>query len=148
MTSSQERARSQPQVDVHFGHADRRYQPHDRLAVRYEISGLGQERVRAVEHSVVWYTERKGEEDLGVHHFQRITDEALLPPATVVGSFATDLPASPLSYEGVIVKIRWCVRVRLFFGGGRDFVSEHVFDVGGIPPAQRAAGRTAAGAEA
>ena len=83
-----------------------------------------------------------------MHHLQLITDEALLPPATVVGSFATDLPASPLSYEGVIVKIRWCVRVRLFFGGGRDFVSEHVFDVGGIPPAQRAAGRTAAGAEA
>lgn len=140
--------RVQPQVDMLFDHPDRRYQPNDRLAVRYEISGLGPERVRAVEHSVAWYTEGKGEEDLGVHHFQRISDEALLPPATMTGSFGTDLPASPLSYEGVIVKIRWCVRVRLFFAGGRDFVSEHVFDMGATPPAQRVAGRTAAAAEA
>jgi hypothetical protein len=148
MTGSHERGRRQPQVDVLFDHAERRYLPHDRLAVRYEISGLGQERVRAVEHSVVWYTEGKGEEDLGVHHFQRITDEASLPPAIMVGSFSVDLPASPLSYEGVIVKIRWCVRVRLFFFGGRDFVSEHVFEVGVIPPARRVSGQAAAEAEA
>jgi hypothetical protein len=45
------------------------------------------------------------------------------------------LPASPLSYEGVVVKIRWCVRIRLFFATGRDFVSEHVFVVGDIAPA-------------
>lgn len=148
MTRSHDRTRSQPEVDMLFDHADRRYQPHDRLAVRYEISGLGQERVRAVEYSVAWYTEGKGEEDLGVHHFQRITDEALLPPVTMTGSFGGDLPASPLSYEGVIVKIRWCVRVRIFFASGRDFVSEHVFDVGTIPPAQRVASRAAAIAEA
>jgi hypothetical protein len=148
MTRGPDRVRSQPQVDVLFDHADRRYQPRDRLAVRYEISGLGQDQVRAVEHSVAWYTEGKGEEDLGVHHFQRITGEALIPPATMEGSFGTDLPASPLSYEGVIVKVRWCVRVRIFFAGGRDFVSEHVFDVGTIPPAQRLAARTAADAEA
>jgi hypothetical protein len=33
------------------------------------------------------------------------------------------------------VKIRWCVRVRLFFAAARDFVSEHVFELGAIPPA-------------
>lgn len=148
MTRSHDRPRGQLEVDMLFDHADRRYQPHDRLAVRYEISGLGQEQVRAVEHSIAWYTEGKGEEDLGVHHFQRITDEALLPPATMLGSFGSDLPPSPLSYEGVIVKIRWCVRVRIFFVGGRDFVSEHIFDMGAIPPAQRVASRAADGAEA
>jgi hypothetical protein len=46
------------------------------------------------------------------------------------------LPQSPLSYEGLIVKVRWCVRVRLFFDGSRDFVSEHVFVLGRIPPAR------------
>jgi hypothetical protein len=51
------------------------------------------------------------------------------------GTIAVRLPASPLSYEGVVVKIRWCVRIRLFFATGRDFVSEHVFDVGDIAPA-------------
>jgi hypothetical protein len=148
MTRSHDRVRSQPQVDMFFDHADRRYQPHDRLVVRYEITGLGPERTRAVEHSVAWYTEGKGEEDLGVHHFQRITDAGLIPPAMMSGSFGIDLPASPLSYEGVIVKVRWCVRVRIFFAGGRDFVSEHVFDVGAIPPAQRVAARNVDGAEA
>jgi len=44
-----------------------------------------------------------------------------------------------MSYEGMIVKVRWCVRVRLFFAGGRDFVSEHEFDMGQLRPA--AAGR-------
>jgi hypothetical protein len=39
-----------------------------------------------------------------------------------------------LSYEGVIVKIRWCVRLRVFFESGRDHVSEHVFTVGRVPP--------------
>lgn len=141
MTRGLDRIRSQPQVDVMFDHADRRYEAFDRLAVRYEIMGLGAERIQAVEHSVAWYTEGKGEEDLGVHFFRRITDEDLIPPAATAGAFSTDLPASPLSYEGVIVKVRWCVRVRIFFAGGRDFVSEHVFEMGAIPPAQRVAAR-------
>jgi len=91
---------------------------------------------------VLWYSEGKGEEDLGVHFFQRIADRSLLPPAAATGAFVTPLPQSPLSYEGVIVKIRWCVRVRLFFEGGRDFVSEHVFTVGAIPPGRLPAAKS------
>jgi hypothetical protein len=121
---------------VQFCHADRQYEPLDALAVRYEVQGLDGEAVRAVEHSVLWYTEGKGEEDLGVHFFERIVDHERLPSANVPNGYATDLPSSPLSYEGVIVKIRWCVRVRLFFVGGRDFVSEHVFMMGRLPPAR------------
>ena len=88
---------------------------------------------RAVERSIVWYTEGKGEEDIGVHSFERLTDRVTAEAKT--GGFESRLPASPLSYEGVIVKIRWCVRVRLFFDAGRDFVSEHVFDLGHVPAA-------------
>jgi hypothetical protein len=65
-----------------------------------------------------------------------------MPSATTTGAFTTPLPQSPLSYEGVIVKVRWCVRVRLFFEGSRDFVSEHVFTLGRIPPAQLVSSRT------
>jgi hypothetical protein len=137
MIGSRDGAREQPRVEVQFDHAQRRYRPHDHLSVRYEVAGIDQERMRAIEHSVLWYTEGKGEEDLGVHLFERVTDAARLPPATAAGAFETDLPASPLSYEGVIVKVRWCVRVRLCFEGGRDFVSEHEFEVGAIPPARR-----------
>jgi hypothetical protein len=66
----------------------------------------------------------------------------MMPPALAAGAFSTPLPQSPLSYEGRIVKVRWCVRVRLFFDGSRDFVSEHVFVLGRIPPAGLPASRT------
>jgi hypothetical protein len=130
MSLAGETPRHGPHVDVQFDRPDRRYEPGDALHLRYDVGGLGAERLRAVEHSVLWYTEGKGEEDIGVHFFERTAT----PRDS--GSFAVTLPRSPLSYEGVIVKIRWCVRVRVFFQGGRDFVSEHVFDVGRVPPAR------------
>jgi hypothetical protein len=136
MTRPVEHGLAAPRVDVQFDRAQRQHEPGDQLAVRYQIAGCDGESVRAIEHSVLWYTEGKGEEDMGVHFFQRITDRSMMPPADASGSFTAPLPRSPLSYEGVIVKIRWCVRVRLFFEGSKDFVSEHVFVVGRIPPAR------------
>ncbi len=125
-----------PRITVHFDRLDRSYDARDPLAVRYESDGLASDDPpRAVEHSVLWYTEGKGEEDLGVHFFERVVDPERLPPAASGSRFDVVLPASPLSYEGVIVKVRWCVRVRYFFAGGRDFVSEHEFSMGRVPPA-------------
>jgi hypothetical protein len=136
-----ENARFAPRVLVQFDRADRRYAALDSLSVRYQVESVSGERVRAIEYSVLWYTEGKGEEDLGVHFFQRLVDPAAVSAAARAGTFAVQLPRSPLSYEGVIVKIRWCVRVRLFFAAARDFVSEHVFDLGEIPPAPLPGGR-------
>ncbi|MFM8954070.1 MAG: hypothetical protein ACKOOF_13580 [Planctomycetaceae bacterium] len=130
MSLAGETPRHGPRIEVQFDRADRHYEAGEDLRVRYEVGGLEGDALRAVEHSVLWYTEGKGEEDLCVHFFERATKP------DVTGSFAMTLPRSPLSYEGVIVKIRWCVRVRIFFHGGRDFVSEHVFDVGRVPPAR------------
>lgn len=125
-----------PRIVVQFDRVDRGYDPHDPLVVRYESEGLvPDDPPRAVEHSVLWYTEGKGEEDMGVHFFERIVDPDRLPPKAAGSRFDVVLPASPLSYEGVIVKVRWCVRVRYFFTSGRDFVSEHEFSVGRVPPA-------------
>ena len=133
MTNLPDPIRQAPGVTVHFCSADRRYEPLDSIQVRYEVDLPPGQVARAVERSIVWYTEGKGEEDIGVHFFERLTDRATAETAT--GSFGCHLPASPLSYEGVIVKIRWCVRVRLFFDVGRDFVSEHVFELGRVPAA-------------
>lgn len=130
MSLAGETPRHGPHIEMQFDRADRCYEPGDEIRVRYDVGGLGGDTLRAIEHSVLWYTEGKGEEDLCVHFFERATKP------NVAGSFATTLPRSPLSYEGVIVKIRWCARVRIFFHGGRDFVSEHVFDVGRVPPAR------------
>jgi hypothetical protein len=128
-----------PRITVQFDRSDRGYEPLSPLAVRYEAEGISAtDPPRAAEHSVLWYTEGKGEEDLGVHFFERVVDPARLPPAAPGTAFEVALPASPLSYEGVIVKVRWCVRVRYFFAGGRDFVSEHEFIVGRVPPAMPA----------
>lgn len=123
-----------PRVSVQFDRAARVYAPEEQLAVRYDVEGVSPDSVRALERSVLWYTEGKGEEDLSVHHFERLDDAAHRSEAFPSGAFSVQLPESPLSYEGVIVKIRWCVRIRLFFASGRDFVSEHVFELGAIAP--------------
>ena len=125
-----------PTIDVQFDRADRRYEPGSPLVATYRVGGAAPEAVRAVEESVTWYTEGKGEEDLVVHAFKRIVDRDAVQTALAGGALETRLPPSPLSYEGVIVKIRWCVRVRVFHAGGRDYVSEHVFEVGAVPPAR------------
>ena len=105
------------------------------MTVEYAIDAPGDEPIGAIERTVLWYTEGKGEEDIGVHWFERFSSPDELPAVLPEGSFAVRLPATPLSYEGVIVKIRWCVRLRVFFESGRDHVSEHVFTLGRIPPA-------------
>lgn len=125
-----------PRIGMQFDHALRHYAPADDLVVRYNVEGVAPASVRALERTVLWYTEGKGEEDLGVHHFERLDDAARVAEALPAGTITARLPVSPLSYEGVVVKIRWCVRIRLFFMTGRDFVSEHVFEVGDIAPAR------------
>lgn len=136
MSDPQDRAVVAPRIEVTFDRPQRRYQAGDRLVVRYVIDECQGDRIHAVEQSVLWYTEGKGEEDLGVHMFRRVVDAAVLPPRAVGGEFSVHLPRSPLSYEGLIVKVRWCVRVRVFFEGAKDYVSEHVFEVGEVPPAR------------
>lgn len=133
MTQPSDSARQQPVVLAHFTQADRRHEPLGELGVRYTVSGVDGLSIRTIERSVLWYTEGKGEEDIGVHFFQR--DHEPVDAEAPAGEFRCRLPPSPLSYEGLIVKIRWCVRIRLFFTGGRDFVSEHIFDLGHVPAA-------------
>lgn len=128
--------RLEPRVLVEFDRPSRHYDPEETVRLRYQVAGTGDVVVRLIERSALWYTEGKGEEDLGVCFFERLTDPDALPPTERQGSFSFRLPSSPMTYEGTIVKIRWCVRIRLFFVGRRDFVSEHVFDVGELPIAE------------
>ncbi|XZE54447.1 hypothetical protein SH139x_000412 [Planctomycetaceae bacterium SH139] len=74
---------------------------------------------------MLWYTEGKGDEDFAIHFFHRwsaarLSQLNLALPQT----FATDLPASPLSYEGHLLRIRWCIRLRLFLAVGKEIVAE------------------------
>jgi hypothetical protein len=87
-----------------------------------------------MEASVIWYTIGKGDEDFGVHHFVRhAADEGSVLDCRKAQRLQTVLPRSPLSYDGAIVKIRWCVRVRLFPMRGKEMVMEVPFRLGHVP---------------
>jgi hypothetical protein len=110
------------------------YHPGETLEFEYQIDAVEAEDIQAIESSVLWYTEGKGDEDLAVHYFERrvpadVSDGNLCPLHQV----ATELPNSPLSYDGAIVKIRWCVRVRLFLRRGKEMVLEAQFQLGAVP---------------
>lgn len=115
------------------------YQPGDVLAGEYQVESLRWIEPTAVEVSVLWYTEGQGEEDLAVHYFERI--DALAQAGVDFRRprrFNTRLPYSPLSYQGIIVKIRWCVRVRVFLQRGKELVGEVSFQLGNLPTARPA----------
>ena len=109
------------------------YFPGDVLSGSYRLVGdvTGLE---AVEVSVHWFTEGKGDEDLGVHHFEKRTraDGGGSVPAS--GRFSTRLPNSPLSYEGLLVKVLWRVHVRAVLAGGPR-AGDATFRLGDVRPA-------------
>jgi hypothetical protein len=115
------------------------YRPDDTLSGTF-LPPRAAGAVDAAELSVLWYTEGKGDEDLGVHHFERFEYEEDGPGAVRrERRFATRLPNNPLSYDGIVVKIVWCVRVRLFLDEGGERTVEIPFRLGDVAPATEAA---------
>lgn len=126
-----------PEIDISLETSDRVYYPGERLSGTYAIAGIEPGRIRAVEVSVLWHTEGKGDEDLQVHDFRRFSfEESTWNELPSPHDFETVLPNSPLSYDGVIVKIRWCVRVRLFQRQGKTIVQQRYFQLGDVPAAR------------
>jgi hypothetical protein len=112
------------------------YRPGARLSGRYMVEGGPSWATRAAELSVLWYTAGKGDEDMAVHWFERIVDEPSRPlDLRVPHRFTTELPLSPLSYDGQIVKVCWCVRLRLFLAIGQESIAEAHFRLGDVIPA-------------
>lgn len=105
--------------------------PGDRLYCELQVDAVEKDELKAVEISVLWWTEGKGDEDFGVHFFERRTPaDAEDNDLRLLHCFETKLPNSPLTYHGAIVKIRWCVRVRAFLKGGKETFFEHPFELG------------------
>jgi len=125
----------EPLVSLCIDRAGRRYEPGATLAGQFQIDAVDPHDLSAVELSVLWHTEGKGDEDLHVHHFERFENNGDdYGQVHVFRQFETTLPGSPLSYEGAIVKVHWCVRVRLFLSHGREYVEDFPFQVGDVPP--------------
>jgi hypothetical protein len=111
------------------------YQPGETLSGWYRFTADEAVELQALEVSVLWHTQGPGDEDFGIHFFERRQaqeDEALDPSA--VRRFQTRLPVSPLSYRGQVVSILWCVRVRALLPGGREVVGEASFQLGAVAP--------------
>jgi hypothetical protein len=110
------------------------FHPGDVLAGRFSLEGVPPVDIRAVELSVLWHTEGKGDEDMSVHFFERVEPQNGQPiDLRKPRPFRTELPKSPLSYDGLIVKIRWCVRVRVFLARGKELSDELPFQLGSVP---------------
>ncbi|REK18716.1 MAG: hypothetical protein DWQ42_19220 [Planctomycetota bacterium] len=128
---------SKAQVSLRLITDSRQYQPGETLAGEYFVDVMNPNDIRAVEVSVLWFTEGKGDEDLAVHFFQRQTnDDEHYVDLRATQHFTTVLPNSPLSYDGVLVRVRWCVRVRAFLPRGRELVAEEGFRLGEVPSAR------------
>jgi hypothetical protein len=106
------------------------FHPGETLDCEFQIDAVSPGDTQVVEVSVNWFTEGKGEEDIGVHYFERYTpSDAVDGDLRQLHRFQTKLPNSPLTYNGAIVKIRWRVRVRLYWGRGKETWVDRVFQL-------------------
>ena len=104
------------------------YRPGDLMRFDYQVDALEADMISAVEASVVWLTEGKGDEDFGVHFFdRRVPGDAEDSDLRPLHTCKLDLPRSPLSYDGEIVQVRWFVRLRVFLRGGKEHCIEKPF---------------------
>jgi hypothetical protein len=78
---------------------------------RVRLVPTEEEASRRVELSVLWETEGKGDTDRGVVHFAVLADGDP-SAARREHAFEVRLPLMPVTYDGVLLRIRWCVRVR------------------------------------
>jgi len=115
------------------GRGNRQYFPGEMLAGSYGLEDFSSDLIDAVEVSVLWHTEGKGNEDMGIHAFWRRSHQEgdWIDPLTP-GHFNTTLPNSPLTYEGALIKLHWCIRVRVFFQNGRQVLEEVPFRLGNL----------------
>ncbi|WP_442507092.1 hypothetical protein SH528x_005989 [Novipirellula sp. SH528] len=107
---------------------DAMYEVGDQLTAHWRVSRVPLDQLQGIEISVLWHTEGKGDEDLHVHHFHRL-DEQQLRQAGLAGSqsLSCTLPYTPLSYHGTLIRVCWCIRMRLFVAGARETVTEQPF---------------------
>jgi hypothetical protein len=126
----------EPDVDLRLDRHSRAYDPGEMLTGSFRVLRWQSLGLSAVELSVLWHSAGKGGEDIGVVHFHRIELEPL-PAADIANPqlFHVTLPATPLSYDGIVVKIQWLVRLRLFLLRGRELSYEAPFRLGNLPAA-------------
>ena len=122
---------SRPTVHLKICNSKPVFRPGDVLECECTVNAQEPIELQAVETSVVWRTEGKGEEDMGVHFFDRrnkadVRDGDL----GTLYRFKTQLPNSPLSYDGKLIKIIWVIRICVFYDRGKEFRYDEPFCLG------------------
>ncbi len=117
-----------PQITIFLDKKDYTYCPGEALTGVYRILDVEADQIQSVEMSVLWRTEGKGDEDMGVIDFRALSrrQEDWINPR-IPGKIDTVLPLAPVSYEGQSLKIRWCVRVRMYLTDGAEVLAERGF---------------------
>jgi hypothetical protein len=127
--------KDEPAVNIRLEGNGRNYFPGEKFAGEFAFEEISPDHIKALEISILWYTEGKGDEDIAVHEFWRkdIENGDILDPLRPM-QFETILPNSPLSYDGQIVKVHWCVRVRVFLNRGKEIFGQKEFRLGDVLP--------------
>ncbi|QDU90041.1 hypothetical protein Pla175_34400 [Pirellulimonas nuda] len=112
------------------------FAPGDELTGRCHVRNWSELIHPRAELSVVWYTAGQGEEDMAVHFLRRLPgrDPSDSDPAKPI-QFAVTLPSAPLSYDGLILKVCWAVRLRVKPRLGRSQMVEAPFRLGSVSAA-------------
>ncbi len=130
---------SHPRVRIAIDAPQRIYAPGELLSFEYRLAYGADCTPSAVEVSVLWLCEGKGDEDLAVHFFDRVAkDEQPTVDFRGVHRYSVALPNSPLTYDGVLFKIGWRVRVRVFYARKEQVLVEESFRLGHVPAASPA----------
>ena len=96
-----------PRIVIRLDENGRIYQPGDTLAGEYRMMAIDRDDIKALEVSVLWFTEGKGDEDLAVHDFRRLSaeDGDWIDPRRP-GRFSTT-STSPLPPSGTDTATDW-----------------------------------------
>ena len=120
-----------PRIEIELAKDQHNFSPGDFLMCEFRLRAVEGLTVHAIETSVLWIADGKSSEDIGVHFFQRISKDAINPSMLQSRHrLSTVLPHSPLTYPGQIVNIRWCVRVRMFYGEDLELNEDLEFVLG------------------
>jgi hypothetical protein len=108
------------------------FEPGERIRGSYHIVTAELSRLEIVEITVGWHTEGKGMETTGVEHREIHRPGVSSLDRNGSGKFSALLPASPLSYDGVLIKVCWAVRLRACFSGGANLDAQRAFRLGHV----------------
>ena len=100
-------AEAQPAVSVSLCREDGIYEAGGTVSATWSVSRVTLDQLQAIEASVMWHTEGKGDEDLHVHHFHRLDENHIRRLGLAdEQSLECDLPTTPLSYHGRLISVR------------------------------------------